>query len=152
MIFLDENGVDRLIIGEGPDPQVYGKTLPRIAHGIGLLIHDDKGTERGGFSWLSDGRAVIALDRPDQDGWAAIVDDRTGFAGMAALYSTNVAPRNSTGVLIGTQGNKAFIRIKDPKDSDRAVLELEGVNEPSLKTFDAAGRPIRDLLRPSSIR
>jgi hypothetical protein len=118
MIFLDENGHDRLTLGESPNPQVNGKIGARTALAFGLLIHDQTGAERGGFAWLASGRAVIALDRPSQDGWTATVDDETGFAGMVALYSPDVAARNSSGIVIGTQGDSAFLRLKDTKDAD----------------------------------
>jgi hypothetical protein len=127
MIFLDENGHDRLTLGESPNPEVKGKIGARTALAFGLLIHDQTGAERGGFAWLASGRAVIALDRPSQDGWTATVDDETGFAGMVALYSPDVAARNSSGIVIGTQGDSAFLRLKDTKDADRVLLV--GVND-----------------------
>lgn len=46
LVILNEDGFDRLILGEeGPDPHV-GK---RIAPFTGLLIHERSGFERGGF-------------------------------------------------------------------------------------------------------
>jgi hypothetical protein len=85
MVFLDEEGHDRLTLGEEPEPQVGGKvltTVHRIAQGFGVVIDDGDGNERGAYGWLANGRAVITLDRPSLDAWAAIVDDKTGFAGM----------------------------------------------------------------------
>ncbi|MEO8736759.1 MAG: hypothetical protein ABI380_09490, partial [Edaphobacter sp.] len=64
MIFLDESGFDQLTLGEGPDPLVNGLPAHRISKFTGVLIHDSKGNERGGYGWLSSGRAVVTLDRP----------------------------------------------------------------------------------------
>jgi hypothetical protein len=55
MVFLDEEGHDRLTLGEEPEPQVAGKVSPtmhRIAPGFGVVIHDGKGDERGTYGWL----------------------------------------------------------------------------------------------------
>jgi hypothetical protein len=150
IVFLDETGNDRLILGEGPDPNVNGKISPRIAQSFGMFIHDTKGNERGGFSWLDNGRASISLDRPDQDAWAAIVDDKTGLAYMVTYYAPEIAGRNTTGIVTGTQGSTAFFHLKDTKDADRAVLQVAGDGKPSFQIFDNAGRPVRDLLRSES--
>jgi hypothetical protein len=147
IVFLDENGKDRLILGEGPDPNVNGKISPRVAQSFGMFIHDTKGNERGGFSWLDNGRAAISLDRPDQDAWAAVVDDKSGLAYMVTYYAPDVAGRNTTGIITGTQGSTAFFHLKDMKDVDRAVLQVAGDGQPSFQIFDS-GRPARDLLRP----
>lgn len=101
-------------MGEGPDPQAQGKILHRIATFFGVLIHDDKGDERGGYGWLSNGRAVITLDRPGLDAWAALVDDKTGFAGMRVEYAPEVA-NDKTAVEIGTQGRHALFRLINAK-------------------------------------
>ena len=81
MVFLDQQGHDRLTLGEEPEPQVGGKvvtTVHRIAPGFGVVIHDGDGNERGTYGWLANGRAIITLDRPGLDAWAAVVDDRQG--------------------------------------------------------------------------
>lgn len=146
MIFLDEDGNDRLTLGEGPNPKANGKILHRIATFFGVLIHDNHGDERGGYGWLTNGRAVLTLDRPGLDAWAAVVDDKTGFAGMRVEYPPDVA-RDSTAIEIGTQANTALFRLIDIKESNRAVLRLGANGLPAFQVFDEAGRPTRDLLR-----
>jgi hypothetical protein len=150
IVFLDGNGNDRLILGEGPDPRVNGKIAHRVAQSFGMFIHDTKGNERGGFSWLDNGRATISLDRADQDAWAAIVDDNNDLAYMVTYYAPAVAGRNTTGIITGTQGSTAFFHLKDTKDADRVVLQVAGDAKPSFQIFDNAGQPARDLLRPDS--
>ncbi len=59
LVILNEDGFDRLILGEeGPDPHV-GK---RIAPFTGLLIHERSGFERGGFgAFPSENGDLVAL-------------------------------------------------------------------------------------------
>jgi hypothetical protein len=151
IVFLDEEGNDRLTLGEGPNPQAQGKILHRIATFFGVLIHDNHGNERGGYGWLSNGRAVVTLDRPGLDAWAAVVDDKTGFAGMRVEYAPDVA-NDKTGIEIGTQGNHALFRLMDTKERDRAVLRLGDDGAPSFQASDETGRLTRDLIRPESAK
>ena len=151
MVFLDEDGNDRLTLGEGPNPQANGKILHRIAKFFGVLIHDNHGNERGGYGWLTNGRAVLTLDRPGLDAWAAVVDDKTGFAGMRVEYAPNIA-NDKTGIEIGTQGNRSLFRLMDTKERNRVVLRLGNNGEPSFQTFDEEGRSTRDLLQHESTK
>lgn len=146
VVFLDPQGHDRLTLGEEPEPQVGGKvvtTVHRIAPGFGVVIHDGEGNERGAYGWLANGRALITLDRPGLDAWAAVVDDKTGFAGMRIEYPPEVAA-DSNGVEVGTNGGKAFVRLLDTREKERAVLQYaEGAT--TFKTRDADGKVIRDV-------
>jgi hypothetical protein len=147
MVFLDEKGHDRLTLGEEPEPQVAGKVSPvlhRIASGFGVVIHDGEGNERGAYGWLANGRALITLDRPGLDAWAAIVDDKTGFAGMRVEYAPDIA-RDSTGIEIGTKGKNAFFILKDTKEKDRGVLQLEEDGTTTWRGFNAAGQVVSNV-------
>ena len=44
------------------------------------------GDERGAYGYLANGRVVVTLDRPGHEAWAAIVNDKTGLAGMSLLF------------------------------------------------------------------
>jgi hypothetical protein len=149
MVFLDMVGNDRLILGEQPEPYVGGKVQHRIASSFAVAIEDQHGAERGGFGWLAKGRAVIALDRPEQDAWAALVDDRQSFAGTVAMYSPKVASRYTTGVEIGTELNEAFLRVKDTADRVRLTFQVDA-NGPGLRSLDEQGRTAVDLLKTES--
>lgn len=97
--------------------------MHRIAPGFGVVIHDGNGDERGtngSRKWAS----TDTLDRPGLDAWAAIVDDKTGFAGMRVEYAPDVA-RDGDGIEIGTQGKQAFVKLQDTKQKDRAVFFAE---------------------------
>ncbi|HEY2038031.1 MAG TPA: hypothetical protein VGG95_00065 [Edaphobacter sp.] len=147
MVFLDEQGHDRLTLGEEPEPQISGKvsqTMHRIAPGFGVVIHDGTGDERGAYGWLANGRALITLDRPGLDAWAAVVDDKTGFAGMRVEYPPDVA-RDSNAIEIGTKGKQAFVKLQDTKEKDRAVFSIDGDEHTRFRTLDGKGSTIRQM-------
>ena len=156
LLFLDEQGHDRFSIGETMPPQINGKVSPqfhRIGAGYGLTIYDPEGNERGGMGFLSNGstvsRAVIALDRPGQDAWGAIVDDKSGFAGTGTLYPPETAT-DVNGLVIGTLGKKAFITVKSLNNKPRATFAVSPEGMPSFELFDETGKPGPDLLKATS--
>ena len=71
LVVLDDSGHTRAVIGQDP------AHVQRTARAAGLLLYDDKGTERGGFSTLGDGSVVIGLDAPV--GVGAAMRDRIGL-------------------------------------------------------------------------
>jgi hypothetical protein len=155
MVFLDESGHDRLAIGEKLAPQIGGSVpanYQRPGIGYGLTLNDAMGNERGGMGFLSNGssvgRAVMVLDRPEGDAIGAIVDDNTGYAGLAALYPVRQRGLKATGILLGTQGNKAFLSMQDLENQPRASLSVDSRQLPTLQVFDENGKPSANLLHP----
>jgi hypothetical protein len=119
MEFLDEKGHDRLTVGESFTPQIKGvvpANFHRIGVGVGITLHDTDGNERGGMSWLSNGRGGIAFDYPERDAIGMYVDDKD---------------RSATFVL----------ENPDPAVGDKSLLELTAKGKGGeLKLFDAAGK------------
>ena len=91
---------------------------------------------------------MIGLDRPfnpsvSAEGWGAIVDDTTGFAGTGYMYPADGQDEQEA-ILIGTKENKAFVTLKDRKSRDRSTLALtDGI--PAFQLFDEHGNLNRDL-------
>jgi hypothetical protein len=146
IIFLDENGNDRLTLGEAPNPQVDGKVLRRIAPHFGVVVHDATGDERGAYGYLANGRVVVTLDRPGTEAWAAIVNDQTGVARMVFGYPASAGGRDA--LEIGTNESRVFLRIKDTGAKDRLELVLDENSVPALRVIDAGGNRGRDVLQP----
>ena len=76
MLVLDENGHDRVAIGDStPDPNI-GR---RIGPGTGIQLNNAQGFERGGYSMLNVNgveRVVLGLDsRQGREGIALALDD-----------------------------------------------------------------------------
>jgi hypothetical protein len=117
--FLDEKGHDRLTVGESFTPQIKGvvpANFHRIGVGVGVTLHDTDGNERGGMSWLSNGRGGIAFDYPERDAIGMYVDDKD---------------RSATFVL----------ENPDAAVGDKSLLELTAKGKGGeLKLFDAAGK------------
>jgi hypothetical protein len=131
MIFLDAEGHDRLTLGEELDPQVGGKVptgIHRIASGYGVVLHDNIGDERGAYSWLTNGRALITLDRPGAEAFAAIVNDKTGESKIAFSFPPEIAG-DASAIEIGTKKNRAFLDFKSKTGatvSSSETLDGEG--------------------------
>ncbi len=155
LLFLDEQGHDRFSIGEKMTPQIDG-TVPSNFHkpgtGYGLTLFDQVGNERGGMGFLSNGstvnRAVFSLDRPKGDAIGAIVDDASGYAGLVAMYPPRNIGVEATGILLGTQGNKAYLSMQNTRNLPSASLSVADETIPSLQIFDLKGKPGPNLLKP----
>lgn len=145
IVFLDEQGHDRLTLGEETQPQVGGKVgFHRIASGYGVVIHDGSGNERGAYSWLSNGRALITLDRPGAEAWVAVVNDKTGEAGMSLSFPPEVA-NDAVAMGMGTRGRQAFLVFNDKSGANRARFESEEGGKLTFKTFNSAGQAARTI-------
>ncbi len=122
LVILNEDGFDRLILGEeAPDPHV-GK---RIAPSTGLLVHDRMGFERGGFGVLS---------REDSDFVVLGLDSSRGEAVSLIAYDEGMV-----GVYLNEGGDVMFLG-KGPDGS------MPYHDEPFLGlTFWRGGEVIHDL-------
>lgn len=156
LLFLDEQGHDRISMGEVMPAQIDGKVpanFHRIGSAYGVTIYDPVGNERGGMGFLTNdkglGRAAVVLDRPGHDAVGMMVDDRTDYAGLGVDYSPKVG-EYATGAQLATIGPKAFLMLKDARDVPRATLSVETGHGPSLQIFDKEGKPSEELIKSSN--
>lgn len=140
IVVLGPDGADRLVLGEQPPVLVDGKAYPRIASAYGLLIHDAKGNERGGFSFLDNGRAILSLDRPGGDAVLLTANDKTGFAGLVVNYQ-NPLGKYAEGLRMGTQADTVWLSLQDRAEGERARLAVEGKAAPKLIARPAGAPP-----------
>ena len=133
LVFLGDDGADRVIIGQTPNPHFNGHTSKRRAENWGLIFADPKGNERGGIGFLGTGRASMALDRPNGDAVGMMVDDQMKFAGMG-VNGVN----GETALLFAVKDGHAFAQIEDSESRVRAKLEIVGDKTPSWELHDAA--------------
>ncbi|MDF7814758.1 hypothetical protein [Hymenobacter sp. YC55] len=131
LVVLGPQGQDRVILGESPNPLLKGKVYPRIAASYGMTIHDSTGQERGGMSFLDNGRGVIALDRHNQDAVEMIVNDKTGFAGLTMNYEKPFGQYKEA-VRIGTKGTQVWWALSDTSEVERASLYIKDQQVPKL--------------------
>lgn len=131
MLVLDENGFDRLAIGDStPDPNI-GK---RIGAGPGIDINDAQGFERSGYGLLTvagkdrvvlgldgnDGNEAVTLSVHDGGGSGLRVDasnNRSIFLGMASPQRVTGRPDTVSGLVL-KQGAREVHRLAIP-DSAR---------------------------------
>jgi hypothetical protein len=125
MVVLDENGFDRVAIGDSvPDPNI-GK---RIAPSAGIVINDAQGFERTGWGILrfakGNYRVVLGLDRRSE-AVALLVDDTTNSSGVQvsdgkqAVFLGFAPARSSlTGLSVPFQG----LVVRDSMGPRQAVF------------------------------
>ena len=153
MVFLNEDGADRLLLGEGIGAQIDGKVYSqqqRATNGAayGVTIMDGHGNERGGFGFIAlasgGGRGIITLDRPVGDAWGAWVDDRTDLTGMTFNYPMPIGEYQPA-IEFVVQKGRPFLHLKDHQDYARAELSLAADGKPSLTVSDGSGKQLDDL-------
>lgn len=81
---VDADGTIRMTLsGSTPPPIIDGIQYKRAFNVAGLILYDDKGSERGGFGTadVDGGMAVLALDHPAMDavGWRVSPDGSVSF-------------------------------------------------------------------------
>jgi len=81
---VDADGTIRMTLaGATPQPIIDGIQYKRAFNVAGLIVYDDKGSERGGFGTadVEGGMAVLALDHPAMDavGWRVSPDGSVSF-------------------------------------------------------------------------
>lgn len=140
LIFLDENGHDRVAVGYAPDPK-GGK---RIAQATGIQINDENGQERGGFGYLDNGRIVLGLDYPGgREAITAAVVDADGYA---ALMFNGEKAYERAGIYVGRDGPN-IIKLAGPAGTERVMMMCAGTEDPKLMLLNPEGKPVRDVFQ-----
>jgi len=107
MLVLDENGYDRLAIGDStPDPNI-GK---RIGAGPGIEINDAQGFERTGYGLLTvagKDRVVLGLDGEDGEEAVVLSVHDGGTAGLS------VRAKNRRSIFLGASPASSGSAVKD---------------------------------------
>ena len=145
LVMLSEDGIDRLAIGTANYDQINGTLQHRVANGIGVLLNDAKGNERGGFGFLESGRVTLGLDRAHgEEGAFLTVDDEDDFAGLRVKdLRTCITAALGNSKIDGTR-----LLVRDEACKDRVSLGIAGAT-PKLEVrdrdeklvFDAFAKP-----------
>jgi len=157
---VDENGVIRMTLsGRTPAPIIDGIQYRRAFNVAGLVLYDDKGSERGGFGTadVAGGMAVLALDHPAMDaiGWRVSPDGEVAFSINQAppllrepALGNRLVPgvKTSTRIrmVVGADGTPA-IALSDKADRTRLRLTVTEEGYAAIEFLDAEGRVVHTL-------
>jgi hypothetical protein len=122
---LGDTGADRVFLGEQPDPKVGGKVYPRVAPAWGMLIYNRGGDERGGMSYLDNGRSIVSLDRAFGEGVYMTVNEKSGFAGLVGNYEGKRVGDYAEALRLGTLHNQVFAQATN-RDGSAAGAVVGG--------------------------
>lgn len=143
IVYLDESGKDRLTFGSEPDPMTANGIVPRRVKGVGVLIHDKDGVERGGYSVLDDDSAVLTLDWPKTGEGVALTSNRA-FSGVGLFYRSEPGVyRDAIGLFATTGQERAYLKLTDTAGSERTTLTVEGTSQPKLRQYGPDGEEIQ---------
>jgi len=157
---VDENGVIRMTLsGRTPAPIIDGIQYRRAFNVAGLVLYDDKGSERGGFGTadVAGGMAVLALDHPAMDaiGWRVSPDGEVAFSINQAppllrepALGNRLVPgvKTSTRIrmVVGADGTPA-IALSDKADRTRLRLTVTEEGYGAIEFLDVEGRVVHTL-------
>lgn len=157
---VDENGVIRMTLsGRTPAPIIDGIQYRRAFNVAGMVLYDDKGSERGGFGTadVAGGMAVLALDHPAMDaiGWRVSPDGEVAFSINQAppllrepALDNRLVPgvKTSTRIrmVVGADGTPA-IALNDKADKTRLRLTVTEEGYGAIEFLNANGEVIHTL-------
>lgn len=140
---VDEDGTIRMTLAaDTPAPIIDGIQYRRAFGVSGLILYDEKGSERGGFGVadVDGGLAVLALDHPAMDaiGWRVSPDGSVAFTVNQApplLREPALDNRLVPGVQTSTR-----IKLSVAADGTPAVALADGEDRPRVRmTVTAEG-------------
>jgi hypothetical protein len=109
LIFLDERGTDRLVVGFVPDPQKDGEIKPRPSSAVGMVFNDQEGFERGGLGAFENGGAGLGLDHANGREAVSIFSmPKYGLAGVAIHNETGT---DGVSLCWNSQTDEAHVRL-----------------------------------------
>lgn len=164
---VDDQGVIRMTLsGKTPAPIIDGIQYKRAFNVAGMVLYDDKGSERGGFGTadVDGGMAVLALDHPAMDaiGWRVSPDGQVSFSinqapklirepalGNALIPGVQAPTR--IGLVVGADGTPA-IALNDKADRPRLRLTVTPEGYGAIEFLDAQGRVIQTLAPEAELR
>lgn len=112
LLILDENGFDRIALGD-PTPV---PNIGRIAPSSGMVINDEKGDERSGYGFmkLKDGtqRVGLGLDSHSVESINLFVDEKDRRVGNVGI---RVKDNNNQSMFLGSLSmSNPIMKLTDP--------------------------------------
>ena len=157
---VDEDGTIRMTLAaETPAPIIDGIQYRRAFGVSGLILYDEKGSERGGFGVadVDGGMAVLALDHPAMDaiGWRVSPDGSVAFSinqapplirdpGLGDRLVPGVETATRIKLTVAADGTPA-VALADRQDRTRVRMSVTEEGYGAIEFMIAAGEVIHVL-------
>lgn len=157
---VDEDGVIRMTLAaDTPAPIIDGVQYRRAFDVSGLILYDEKGSERGGFGVadVDGGMAVLALDHPAMDaiGWRVSPDGAVSFTINQApplIREPALGDRLVPGVETSTRVHLSVaadgtpaVALADKDDRPRVRMTVTAEGYGAIEFLNAEGEVIHTL-------
>lgn len=157
---VDADGTIRMTLsGATPPPIIDGIQYKRAFNVAGLILYDDKGSERGGFGTadMDGGMAVLALDHPAMDavGWRVSPDGSVSFvfnqapplvreSGLDGALVPGVETPTRMRLSLDADGTPA-VALSDRNDKPRLRLTVTDEGFGAIQFLNAQGEVIHTI-------
>lgn len=157
---VDADGTIRMTLsGATPPPIIDGIQYKRAFNVAGLILYDDKGSERGGFGTadMDGGMAVLALDHPAMDavGWRVSPDGSVSFvfnqapplvreSGLDEALVPGVETPTRMRLSLDADGTPA-VALSDRNDKPRLRLTVTDEGFGAIQFLNAQGEVIHTI-------
>nr|WP_313040156.1 hypothetical protein [Brevundimonas diminuta] len=154
---VDADGTIRMTLsGATPPPIIDGVQYKRAFNVAGLILYDDKGSERGGFGTadVEGGMAVLALDHPAMDavGWRVSPDGSVSFVfnqapplvrepGLGGALVPGVQTPTRMRLSLAADGTPA-VALSDRNDKPRLRLTVTEEGFGAIQFLNAEGQVV----------
>jgi len=157
---VDADGTIRMTLsGATPAPIIDGIQYKRAFNVAGMILYDDKGSERGGFGTadVEGGMAVLALDHPAMDaiGWRVSPDGAVSFVinqapplirepGLDDALVPGVQTPTRMRLSVAPDGTPA-VSLSDSHDRPRVRMTVTEEGFGAIQFLNAAGEVVHTL-------
>ena len=141
LVFMDENGMDRIHLGQHGKLFLGGKYHKRLNDGWSLFFNDSKGEERSGYGFSDDDNSVgLGMDYGGEFGGEAIylyAAPKIAFMSINADLQKNKGIRDRIVLWHETDKDLSLAKISDSKIDGRIIFKVEKGGNPRIELMDS---------------
>ncbi|WP_235299708.1 hypothetical protein [Portibacter marinus] len=141
LVFMDENGMDRIHLGQHGKLFLGGKYQERLNDGWSLFFNDSKGEERSGYGFSDDDNSIgLGMDYGGEFGGEAIylyAAPNISFMTINADLQKNKGTRDRIVFWHETDKDLSISKISDSKKDGRIILKAEKGRNPKIELIDS---------------
>jgi hypothetical protein len=141
LLYLNENGLDQVALGDVPDPQVLGTVRKRIRKSVGIVLNDSKGDERAGFGVTENG-VVLGLDYPGKEALTLFASP-AGYTGITMNLPPGRGGNEQLGMVLNNQNGTSVMKLSGPDGSERIMFSVE--SDHAKARFADGGASLKDV-------